>query len=174
MDMIGLFVQFLLGLLLASTGLAKLADARRFRSAVADYRILPSALVPPVARLVPAVEVAAAAALLTGVAETAGLVAAGAAFLVFAAAMAVTLARGRAIDCGCGPGDRAHPVTWTLVARNVLLTAAAVTAAVLVDRPGWDTRLPVLLAAASTALLIALAGAARAVQRHPVLAGAAR
>ena len=51
--------------------------------------------------------------------------------LLFAAAMAVNLRRGRAdIDCGCALGLLKERISWPLVARNLVLAAAAAVIAV--------------------------------------------
>ena len=51
--------------------------------------------------------------------------------LAFAWAMAVNLRRGRAaIDCGCALGLLKERISWPLVARNLLLAAAAAVIAV--------------------------------------------
>src|SRR2546425_10159919 len=80
----------------------KLRDRDRFRATLAEYRLLPAGLVPLAAALVVAVEVAAAGALLVPGARAAGLVAAAALLVLYGAAIAINLARGRRdIDCGC-------------------------------------------------------------------------
>ncbi len=104
----------------------KLRDLDRFRATLAEYRLLPAGLVPLAAALVVAVEVAAAGALLVPGARAAGLVAAAALLVLYGAAIAINLARGRRdIDCGCaGPAVR-RPISGALVARNAALAALA-------------------------------------------------
>jgi len=100
----------------------KLRDPGRFRATLAEYRLLPEGLAP----LVAVAEVAAAGALLVPGTRAAGLLAAAVLLLVYGAAIAINLARGRRdIDCGCaGPGVR-RPISGWLVARNAALAAAA-------------------------------------------------
>lgn len=113
-------------------GLAKISSPAEFRAAVANYRLLPPRLVPPVAAGLPYAEVAAAILLALGVFP--GLVAAVLAALlaVFAAAIAINLARGREFDCGCaGPapgGPRSVPqkISWRHVATNAVLALMAI------------------------------------------------
>src|SRR5439155_1227195 len=83
----------------------QLQDLGRFRATLVEYRLLPAGLVPLAAALVVAVEVAAAGALLVPGARAAGLVSAATLLVVYGAAVAINLARGRRdIDCGCaGP-----------------------------------------------------------------------
>src|SRR5438093_1201140 len=102
----------------------KLQDLGRFGATLAEYRLLPARLVPLAAALVVAVEVAAAGALLVPGARAAGLLSAATLLLVYGAAVAINLARGRRhIDCGCaGPAGR-RPISGALVARNAALAA---------------------------------------------------
>ena len=77
----------------------KLSEPNAFLSALAAYRIVPAGLL----------EALFAAAVL---------------FLIYGAAIAINLLRGRSyIDCGCG--GAAHPLSWGLVVRNAVLAAAA-------------------------------------------------
>ena len=106
----------------------KLRDPGRFRTTLAEYRLLP------------------------------GPVAAAAVLAVYGAAIAVNLARGRRhIDCGCvGPAVR-RPISGWLVARNAALAAAAL-AAVAPVRPRplvWVDALTVMGATATLAALYA-------------------
>lgn len=97
-----------------------------FQATLADYRLLPRALVAPAAVGLVALELALVAALvLPGLREVGGIGAA-ALLLLYAVAMAINLARGRRhIDCGClGPAARQSLAEW-LVLRNALVAAAA-------------------------------------------------
>jgi uncharacterized membrane protein YphA (DoxX/SURF4 family) len=106
-------------------GLGKMSDLADFRSAVANYRLLPAAAVPAVALSMPFAE--AAAALLLAVGVLTGPVAALLALLLvtFATAIAINLARGRVFDCGCA-GSAPRKIGWQHVAVNLTLAAAAV------------------------------------------------
>ena len=100
----------------------KLRDPGRVRATLAEYRLLPDGLAP----LVVAAEVAAAGALLVPGTRAAGLLAAAALLLVYGAAIAINLARGRRdIDCGCAGLGVRRPISGWLVARNAALAAAA-------------------------------------------------
>ncbi|WP_421846837.1 MauE/DoxX family redox-associated membrane protein [Novosphingobium sp.] len=90
---------------------------------VANYRLLPAGLVGPVARMLPLAEMGAAVSLLL-IHHGLGAAPAFALLLVFAAAMAINLMRGRSqIDCGCGRSQLRQPLSWLLVARNLVLAA---------------------------------------------------
>lgn len=110
------------GLLFLTAGMAKLRARRVFPGVVANYRLLPDALVGPVAMALPLAEVLIGASLLGGVAAAA--LPASMLLLVFAAAMAVNIRRGRAhIDCGCGRSELRQPLSRALVVRNIVLAA---------------------------------------------------
>src|SRR5438552_17599788 len=89
----------------------KLRDPGRFRTTLADYRLLPGPVVPLAAIVVIGVEVVVAIMLLASARRAPGPVTAAAVLAVYGAAIAVNLARGRRhIDCGCaGPAVR-----WTI------------------------------------------------------------
>ncbi len=102
----------------------KRAEGAHFEAQLAAYEVLPTALVPASARLVPLAEFAIALALLVPVTRTAGAIAAAALLLAYAGAMGVNLLRGRSdIDCGCGAMPQ--PISGWLVGRNVALASAA-------------------------------------------------
>jgi hypothetical protein len=97
-----------------------------FAGVVHNYRILPEALVRPVAYGLPAVEGAIALGLL--IEPTRTLAAGGAVILplVFSLAIAVNLLRGRVeIDCGCFASALKQRISWSLVARNAVLGGLA-------------------------------------------------
>ena len=151
-----------LSLLLASAAWHKLRDVGAFRAAVENYRLLPAVWVVPFAAFLIAAESGLAVALwLPGVSGAAAL---GCAALLglYAAAMVVTLRRGRQdVDCGCaGPAHR-QSVRPALVARNGVLILAALVAALPAGERGltWVDALTVPLAAATAACLyVALDG----------------
>src|SRR5439155_1412646 len=88
-------------------------------------------------------------------ARVAGLLAAASLLVVYGAAIAVNLARGRwDIDCGCaGPADR-RPITGWLVARNAVLAAAAL-AGLAPVHPRALLRVDAVTVAGATAALAA-------------------
>ena len=134
----------------------KLQDLGRFGATLAEYRLLPARLVPLAAALVVAVEVAAAGALLVPGARAAGLLSAATLLVVYGAAVAINLARGRRhIDCGCaGPAGR-RPISGALVARNAALATLALAGLVPV-RPRALLWVDALTVAGATAALAAV------------------
>ena len=117
-------VRTALALLLLAAAAHKIRDPARFRSTVADYRLLPPPLVTVGAAILVLSEVAIAVALAG--ARSWGLAGAAALLGLYAAAIAVNLARGRRhLDCGCtGPVLR-RPISGWLVLRNLVLIAIA-------------------------------------------------
>ncbi|MFC3440619.1 MauE/DoxX family redox-associated membrane protein [Sphingobium rhizovicinum] len=119
----GLTVSIAVGLLFLAAGIAQWRHRALLSGVIANYRLLPAALVAPAATALPLAEVATGAALLIGLHPLA-VVAAMALLLLFAGAMAINIVRGRShIDCGCGHGALRHPIGWPLVARNIALAA---------------------------------------------------
>ncbi|MFN3457180.1 MAG: MauE/DoxX family redox-associated membrane protein [Novosphingobium sp.] len=110
------------GAVFLGAGLAKLRNRRVFPGVVANYRLLPEALVAPVAVTLPIAEVVIGLALFAGLRVAA--VPAGLLLLAFAAAMAINIGRGRShIDCGCGRPELRQPLSRALVVRNLVLAA---------------------------------------------------
>lgn len=123
LGLFGLTAAIAVGLLLLAAGIAQWRHRALLPGVIANYRLLPAALVAPAATALPLVEVATGVALLLGLHPLAVL-AAMALLLLFAGAMAVNIARGRGhIVCGCGHGALRHPIGWPLVARNAVLAA---------------------------------------------------
>jgi uncharacterized membrane protein YphA (DoxX/SURF4 family) len=94
----------LLGVVFAVAGALKLPDPAAAERAVRAYRLLPEALVSPVAFGLPVVEIAVGLALLAGVFVRTAAIAAAVLMLVFLAAVGSAWARGLQIDCGCFGG----------------------------------------------------------------------
>lgn len=114
-----------LGALVFGTAVAgKLGHRAEFVGVVANYRLVPDWLAAPAAWLVIGLELVVTAALASGVGLAAGAGLAMALLIGFAAAMAVNLGRGRReIDCGCFQSALRQPLSWALVARNLVVAA---------------------------------------------------
>jgi hypothetical protein len=132
---VGALLAAAFALLFAGAALHKFMDLGHFAGVFRAYRIVPP-LLAPLAVLVPLLELCVAAGLLLRGARP--LACAGGALLlaIYAAAIAINLARGRReLTCGCGgPNDRRPIATW-MVARNLLL--AVLLAALLAP---WGAR----------------------------------
>ena len=124
-------------LLLGTAAWRKFSDFDTFSGVIADYRIVPRALLRPTGVVVAAVEAVLAVAWLAVPWYADAAIAAGigtAALMAgYGAAIAANLVRGRSwIDCGCGGGDQ---LTWGLVVRNAVLAGLAI-ATLSVRSPG--------------------------------------
>ena len=123
-----------LAVIFATTATHKLRAPAWFRRQVAEYRLLPAALVTPVALGLSLLEAGLAAGLLW--AGSRSMAALGALILIslYAGGIAINLWRGRHdMDCGCsGPGAQ-QPLHSRLLLRNLILGGLALLAAFPVD-----------------------------------------
>jgi uncharacterized membrane protein YphA (DoxX/SURF4 family) len=122
--------RFVLGEVFLLAGLAKIADRNAFEAATARYGLLPTRLVRPVARWLPILEVAAGGALVVGAGVVYASAALGAALVGFTLVVGLSLVRGETFDCGCRAAGAPRKIGWGVVARNLVLIAAAVVAAI--------------------------------------------
>jgi len=124
------------GLLFILASAHKLGDRARFGSILAEYRVLPAALVPASALLVSVLELVIGCfwigSVFTLQIVSAIPVASSLLLSVYGLAIAVNLARGRThIDCGCSfssnraDSDAGQPLSNGLVVRNLVLAAVA-------------------------------------------------
>ena len=130
---IELAARIVVGLVFLLYGLDKIAHPDDFARAIANYSLLPEALVNLVAVTLPWVECVCGLLLLAGQwVRSAALVSA---FLlgVFVIAVSITLARGLDIACGCLDADAGRKVGFKLLVEDLLLLGAA---AVLVLKAG--------------------------------------
>lgn len=127
--------DIVLGGIFVAAAIHKLAGFRPFVGILQNYRLLPPALVMPLARGIVFLELlfglAAMAALIIG--TQLGLAGIAALLSVYAMAMALNLVRGNdSIDCGCeGFGVGRVTISWLLVSRNAVLAAVALGATLL-------------------------------------------
>ncbi|OOG14531.1 MULTISPECIES: MauE/DoxX family redox-associated membrane protein [unclassified Pseudomonas] len=121
-----------IAVLLASAATHKVRAPARFAKQLADYQLLPDALVRPVARVIPVVELAIAFALLVPVSRHWAALTAASLIALYAAAIGINLWRGRRdIDCGCAGPDQAQPLRPVLLLRNSVLVGLALLASTL-------------------------------------------
>jgi uncharacterized membrane protein YphA (DoxX/SURF4 family) len=117
-----LAIKTLVSLVFLTAAYGKLKHAAPFQGVVANYRLLPNAMVAPAAYVIPPVELLLGATLLLGLAFPWPELGATALLLLFALAMGINLRRGRRhIDCGCFQSALKQTLSWTLVMRNVVL-----------------------------------------------------
>ena len=126
---LGTVARLLVGGVFVVAGALKLPDPAAAVRAVRAYRLLPEALVAPVAFGLPAVEIAVGLALLAGVFVRTAAIASTVLLAVFIAAVGSAWARGLQIDCGCfgnggqvAAGRTAYPAE---ILRDMALLLAA-------------------------------------------------
>ncbi len=156
---------------------SKLRARDVFEGILRDYRLLPEQLVVPFARLLPVVELLAALGLLFEPSRTAAALLIAGLLLVFIAAIAINLARGRReIDCGCFLGGRGRQrIGWSLVVRNLVLLAFALDVAAAGAPVRAITVLDVATVAGATlALLFAYFALSQLLETAPLRQGEAR
>ncbi len=104
--------------------LHKALDFLEFQGFVADYELLPEALVKPAAAALLALESALVLMLLFSASRAAGLVLAALLLAGYAIAMGINIRRGHTrIECGCGGSPQL--LSKTLLLRNALLMVFA-------------------------------------------------
>lgn len=141
-----LAVRTVVGMVFVLGGLTKLCHWRELRGIVRGYRLLPTAAVPMVVVLLPPLELLVGASLVLSVAVPWTIAAAASLLLVFAAAMAINLRRGRVdIDCGCFRAALRQRLDWRRVWLNcfcaiLLLGSSAVD--FVFDARLWLSALP--------------------------------
>ncbi|MEU4807210.1 MauE/DoxX family redox-associated membrane protein [Actinosynnema sp. NPDC023587] len=128
-------LRCLIGVVFLASSVSKLArrgSFAAFASSVRDMRLLPSALVKPVASLVLAAELAVCVLLAMPPAPAAatGLLVAGLLSVIFAVAIAVSARRGVSAACRCF-GASNVPLGPVHVVRNLILAVVAAVGAVM-------------------------------------------
>ena len=109
-----------LALVFVFAAVEKLMDPYAFASSTYAYRVVPPAVANVVGIAVPAVEILAAIALLTGLFWRGGAVVLGGLLVLFIAALFQAILRGIDISCGCF-GKESNPVSFWLIAQDELL-----------------------------------------------------
>lgn len=117
------------GVVFVVAGILKLPDPAAAVRAVRAYRLLPEALVSPVAFGLPMIEIVVGLALVVGIFVRTAALASAVLLIVYIAAIASAWARGLQIDCGCfskggavAAGQTAYPAE---IARDVGLVIVA-------------------------------------------------
>jgi len=121
--------RYVVALVFVTAAIPKLTDRRELERAIGNYALLPRAVVRPVATWLPRVELTCGIALLLGIAVVLVAVITGVLLLAFAAAVAVNLVRGRAIECGCYGSVAPRKIGWWLVGGNLVLAGVALAVA---------------------------------------------
>lgn len=124
LNALSLSIAMLMGLVFLAAAVGKMRSWPEFHGVVANYRLLPEWLIVPVAYALPPVESALGLALLLHLQAPLPQLLAIGLLLIFAAAMAINLRRGRRdIDCGCFQSTLRQRLSGTLVVRNLVMAA---------------------------------------------------
>ena len=94
-------VQLALGVIFVVAALPKIADPPSFAHMIYNYKIIPWALINPMALVMPWIELLCGLALILGIWKDTARAIIAAMLLVFIVAISINLVRGNAIDCGC-------------------------------------------------------------------------
>jgi uncharacterized membrane protein YphA (DoxX/SURF4 family) len=129
MIVVALAVRWFVAVMLIVAGIAKLGRTDAFSEAISRYGILPDALTPSAARVIPIVELLLGILLAAGVVVTLAAIACASLLGAFAAVVAINLVQGKSFDCGCGLNTDAR-ISWSHVARATTLSGLSVLVAV--------------------------------------------
>jgi uncharacterized membrane protein YphA (DoxX/SURF4 family) len=123
-------LRLLLGGLLLAAGVLKAHDgAALTASSIAGYRLLPPALVAPLATFLPYFEIFLGGYLVVGLFTRVAAIVTSVQFVLFAGAVASLVVRGIPADCGCFGSGISTPPSWLHVAGDLLLAVFAALAA---------------------------------------------
>ncbi len=118
-------VRVLLGGVLVAAGALKAGHPAELAASIASFRLLPAAIVGPLALALPYVELLLGAYLVAGLFTRAAAAFAALQFACYAGAIASALARHVPANCGCfGPNDAAV-ADWPHVALDLMLAGAS-------------------------------------------------
>lgn len=124
-----LVISLCMWALFSAASVHKFSQLEEFRRTLADYQLLPAALIPLLSVLIPVLEASLAILWLTQQAPTITALLSASLLAAYCLAIMINLWRGRVhINCGCGfPGvtDSGSPISAGLVYRNSLLIAVA-------------------------------------------------
>ncbi len=119
-------VRFMLGAVFVYASIDKIIHPGAFAEAIANYQILPAALVNPAAVVLPWLEFIIGSLMVCGIWMPGTVVLAAALLTIFEGAFIFNIARGLNVYCGCfaAAGEVLHSNAWYL-ARDSLFLAAA-------------------------------------------------
>lgn len=125
-DTLSLCFRMILGAVFFYAGIIKVYDPQGFALAVYNYHILPGWMINTVAVILPWIEIFASAALILGILIPGASFMVSGLLFVFFSALALSLARGLDITCGCfNTSKDADPITWMYLIRDVFMLAMA-------------------------------------------------
>lgn len=134
------FLRLILAAVFLFAAPGKLADPTSFARDIDNYRMIPDALIGPLALMIPPAEIVIGLALVSGVWARGAALVSSAMLVGFAVGMVQAIVRGIDLDCGCfGALAEAQVSGWT-VGRNLTLALFGVLVALGPDMPLWPIR----------------------------------
>lgn len=121
-----LAVRFVLGFIFVYAAMEKITQPAEFAKAIANYHFLPQLSVNLFALVLPWMELLAGLALIAGVHVRGSALLLAVLLTAFTCAVALALARGLDISCGCFGTTSASKVGWTHLLENIAMLAGAV------------------------------------------------
>jgi uncharacterized membrane protein YphA (DoxX/SURF4 family) len=120
-----LAVRVVLGAIFVVAGASKVGHADMFAAQIAGFRLLPAAVIAPIAIALPFLEVLLGIYLILGLFTRTAAWIAVALLAAFDLAIASAVVRGMSVSCGCfGPND-ATVTSWAEVARDAVFVVLA-------------------------------------------------
>jgi uncharacterized membrane protein YphA (DoxX/SURF4 family) len=147
---LALAMQISLGIVFLFSALPKLRHPQRFAQNVTAYNILPNKAATAFSWLVIASEAFVAITLLSGLWTEASVLLVIGLLLIFIAAVAINLKRGRRIDCGCF-GDANEQISLRALTRLLLLLGLAMLL-VVASSAGYAPSSPIRMITNSSAM----------------------
>jgi putative oxidoreductase len=116
-----LAIRLVLGFLFAFAGVEKIARPEEFAQAVTNYHLLPIISVSVFAILLPWIELVAGLFLMLGLFTRGSSLLLVSLLCLFALAVAVSIARGLDISCGCFGTASARKVGWSTLGEDFIM-----------------------------------------------------
>jgi hypothetical protein len=165
LESITIGAAILIAAVMASAAVFKLVRLGAFRSELEDYDLLPTALIPLSAVLIPALELLSAVLILMPSMRVWGALLTVLLLAVFSGALVINLRRGRSsISCACF-GRSSQALGWDLVIRNVLLIGAAILVGAAAPRENITSFAAAVVVAEATLLALMVIAAVRMFDR---------
>lgn len=119
--------RLFVGVAFVWAGVLKIGDPAAFQEGLVNYRMLPAALIAPIAVTLPPIEVVAGLCLILGFLSRGSALVATGLLAVFTVAIVQAIARGINIECGCfgTGGPEAAGMGWPEIVRDLVMLGAA-------------------------------------------------
>ena len=121
-----LVVRVVLGGIFVVAGASKVGHAAEFAQQIAAFRLLPQAVIAPMALVLPFFEILLGGYLVIGLFTRVAAWVAAALLLAFDVAIASAVVRGMTLNCGCFGTHDTTVTTWAEVARDAVFVLLAV------------------------------------------------